>query len=177
MSIGSFFWYAAPAIPIITRGVVSLKFRRYMAEIMPEEENDRDTHTTYILALAGFSFSALLALVVVDSQVKKQMDLNVPIFYLLASFLCYYFALNLQGYKFRRWHDQIGDALIDSAGLSLMLSVAHVALKTSYGIWIAVVAFAVWLVDHGIRILLISQALKVQAKIKKTKPIIAKIKN
>ena len=119
-------WYPLPFIPFIpfiTRGILSLRFRPKMSETLAEDENDRESHRTLILALAAFSFAALLAIAVLDTTTQR---FRLPTYYLLISFLSYYFALNLQGYKFARWHDQLGDALVEAASLSLILAVMAV---------------------------------------------------
>ena len=135
-------------------------FNHSMDDRMPEEENDRETHIRYILALAGFSFTAFLGLVVVNLSKATELELEIPIFYLLTSFICFYFALNLQDYKSKMWHDQLGDILIDSAGFTLILTVVYLALGMKYGLWIAGFACVVWIINHSIRIRLTWRFLK-----------------
>lgn len=147
-------WYGAPAIPFITWGIVCWVFRRCMKDRLTEAEIDRNNRRSIILALAGFSFTGLLAIAVVDATTRQNLQLSV--YYLMVSFLSFFFALNLQSYKFHRWHDQFGNALFESATLSLLLSVAAVALSTYpgtlYSIGITTLALAVWALDHVIRL-------------------------
>jgi hypothetical protein len=64
-------------------------------------------------------------------------------------------ALNLQGYKFRMFHDQIGDALMEAASLALLLAVTLVLWSTD--VWSPVKALVsgasalVWTADFAIR--------------------------
>ena len=101
-----------------------------MADILTEEEQDREAHRSHILALAGFSFSGLLALVVLEAALLQ--GLHVAIYCLLLSFLFYMFALNLQGYKARRWQDQVATATMDVASLALILSVLSILHYQSF---------------------------------------------
>ena len=155
--------YLLPAIPFLVRGVVFLSvFRHHMSATIPEEENDRDSHRTLILALAGFSFTGLIGVAVVDANI--QLHLEYAVYFLFVSFLCFFFSLNLQGYKFRRWHDQLSDALIEAATLSLLACLAVVALKiypnTFVAGFIAVSATAVWSLDFYLRVSRMSGYLK-----------------
>ena len=53
--------------PLLVGGVARLvlmwPFRRQMQEVLPEEANEREAHRTLFIALAGFSFAALLGVV------------------------------------------------------------------------------------------------------------------
>lgn len=129
---------------------------------IPEEENDRDSHRTLILALAGFSFTGLIGIAVVDATI--QTHLEYAVYFLFVSFLSFFFSLNLQGYKFRRWHDQLSDALIEAATLSLMACIAVIALKiypaTFVAYFIAISAALVWGLDFLLRISRMAKYLK-----------------
>ncbi len=133
-----------------------------MFEIMPEEENDRESHRSLILALAGFSFSGLLAFIVLDGTLRQ--DFHLTVFFLLLSFLSYFLALNLQGYKSRRWHDQLGNALMDSASLSLILAIISVFLafqiNSVFYVILAFGAFSIWALDHIIKLKILSKFLR-----------------
>jgi hypothetical protein len=98
----------------------------------------------------------VFGIAVVD--VASQQNLQLSMYYLLISFLCCLSALNLQSYKYRRWHDQVGDVLVDAATLSLVLSVIAIVLSTNpsnlYKLAITTVALLGWGVDHTIRLLL-----------------------
>lgn len=153
-----------PLLPFLTRGLVlGLLHRGWMGQIVPEGVNDRDTHRTMVLALAGFSFSGLLAISVADATLRQ--DLRLSVYYLLVSFLSYFFALNLQGWKYLRWHDAIlSDGLIEAASLSLLASVVAVVWQgnpnTNYAFAIAAAAAIVWLIDHVVRLRLTGEALR-----------------
>lgn len=148
--------YIIPFFPFVTRSIVIFIFRRQMRNKLSEAESDRESHRSVILALAGFSFTGVLGLAVVNATLKH--DLRLSIYYLLVSFLSYLFVLNLQGYKYNRWHDQVGNAVMESASLALLLSIVAIvfSLSTSiiYQVGLTIMTVAVWLVDHSIRLYL-----------------------
>jgi len=149
-------YYFIPLFPFLTRSFIVVYFHSLMSASMSIEESDRDTHRSYILAMSGFSFTGLLALAIVNAEITTNLDL--PVFYLLISFLCYFFALNLQGYKFYRWHDQLSNALIESASLSIILTIVAIIIKakgiTAYSMAIVIISISIWLIDNTIRLLL-----------------------
>lgn len=153
-------YYIAPFIPLITRLLLCLKFKKFMREILSEEEKARGEHRSLILSMAGFSFSGVLALVVIDNAIR--LDFHFAIYYLMLSFIFYFIALNLQGYKNFRWQDQAGTALMDVASLSLILAIISIMMKSYNKLYmgLAIFAFSVWLIDHGIRLRLIYKYLE-----------------
>ncbi len=155
-------YYLAPLIPLLTRGLLCLTFRSEMSDVLDEEELDRESHRAHIMALAGFSFAALLALVVIDAALLHQ-NFQLPVYYLMVSFIFYMAALNLQGYKSRRWEDQVGTALMDAASLSLILSILSILFLNGFTpqfAWcISLLALSGWLIDHVIRLRLQSRFL------------------
>lgn len=125
-----------------------------MLQEMSEEVTQREAHRSLILVLAGFSFSGLLAVAMVDAATQQNLEFST--YYLLVSFLFYLSALNLQDYKSHWWHDQLGDVLFESATLSLLLSVTAIIWFSSHGylykIIMTALASAIWLSDHGLRV-------------------------
>lgn len=150
--------YALPLVPFISRLAFFFPrgIRHYMSEDLAEEETDRESHRMFIRALSGFSFSVLTGMSVVERFTYNNKQFQLPIFYLLISFLFYLSALNLQGYKYKRWHDQLGDALVDSATLSLLLSIISIIWSTNYGLGfrvsLTILTLLIWLIDHAIRL-------------------------
>lgn len=146
--------YALVFLPLATRLLLIFRFRHLMCEVLSEEEQDRETHRTVISALAGFTFSALLALVFLESA--RERGLTFSIFTLFISFLGYLEALNIQGYKGTRWHDEIGNAFMETGSFGLVLSMVGVLLTqlnanlTTYGL--SILAILIWLIDHIIRL-------------------------
>jgi len=121
--------------------------------------------------MAGFSFSGLLAMAVIDTAL--QQDFHYSVFYLFLSFLCYMFALNLQGYKYIRWRDHLATALMDSASLCIILSVLSILYSQNFRKWLAhslaIGAILVWFIDHGLRIKLDYAFLKAKKEVKNVK--------
>lgn len=147
--------YMLPLLPLLTRTIMALVFFRQMREPLKEEEKDRQNIRGVILALMGFSFTGAIALFLVNGKVE--ISLQIPAFYLLTSFLCYLFALNLQSYKDTRWQDNVlGDGLMEAASLSLVLSVGAIVLSSEagalYRYGLSIFAFVVWLIDHIVRL-------------------------
>lgn len=158
------YFYFVPLLPLVSRTLLCLEHRTQMMEIPSEDEQDREAHRSHILALAGFSFTGLLALAVLDATLRQ--DFRYAVYYLLVSFLCYLSALNLQGYKSKRWHDQFATALMDAASLSLIMSIISIlnvqTFKASFAIGLTVLALLVWGADHFARIRIQSNFLKMK---------------
>jgi hypothetical protein len=132
------------------------KFILLPMEPLSHAELDRAGARAIILPLAGFSFSALLALVVLDAN--RIEGLRSPIYLLLASFLAFYSSLNLQSYKVRRWEDQLATGLKEAGAGWLLLSVVAVVQASpaagSYKTLVAAPAIVVWVADLAIRLTL-----------------------
>ena len=145
--------YALPALPVAGRLLVALRFRRYMREELREEALDRTDHRTIVVALAGFSFAGLLGLVAIPGELEER---KFAIWYVFVSFLCLLVVLNLQSYKARRWHDILGDALLEAASLALIASVtvfiAQSKLPCPLRIACIILATVVWACDFLIRV-------------------------
>jgi hypothetical protein len=158
----TFIPYLVPVFPLFGRALMTFKFRSFMAKGMKEATAAREATRSFIITLTGFSFTGLLAIAVVDSSIQQSLHLSV--YYLLISFLCYLFALNLQSYKSHWWHDQFGDFLIEAATLSLLLSVVAIVWTSKqpdgFKYLVTILALAVWLIDHVIRITILWQYLK-----------------
>jgi hypothetical protein len=154
-------WYLLPVIPIGIRLIFGvIHWRRFRDPLSPGEA-DAESHRTVVVALAGFSFTGLMALVVVDAATRTNYQL--AIYFLLVSFLCYLFVLNLQGYKLRRWHDAAGDAVLESASLSLIMAVISAMraarLESSFVLVTAFLSILVWGLDFLVRVILSHQHL------------------
>jgi hypothetical protein len=146
--------HLAPLLPLFTRGLLMLRFWKQMTTILPEEALEREQSRSLILSLAGFSFTGLLALVILDSALREKFYLSI--FYLLASFLAYMWAFNLQGYKANRWQSSAAIGLIESGTLSLLLSVMGIlwlpAFDRGFSISLSLLAAFVWGLDHILRL-------------------------
>jgi hypothetical protein len=127
-----------------------------MNEILSEDEQDREAHRTVILSLSGFSFTGLVGLIVLDATLR--LNYKIAIYYLLVSFLSFLFSLNIQGYKSRRWHDQIATGIMDSGTLSLILAACYLIGNQHFGISFSLplilLALIAWLTDHIIRLVI-----------------------
>ncbi|MGA2587329.1 MAG: hypothetical protein ABSF88_09945 [Candidatus Aminicenantales bacterium] len=144
-----------PMIPFITRSILFIKYFSKMGGQITNEEKDRESHRSYILPLAGFSFAGLIGLIVVDAS--KLIHYSYPIYYIFLSFIFFIFSANLQSYKSRLWEDQIATGCIDIANFCLILCIisllfaAHIDKTMTYTL--AVIAFILWLFDHIMRMI------------------------
>lgn len=165
----STYLYFVPLVPFVSRALLCFRHRSQIGKILNEAEQDRESHRSHILALAGFSFTGLLALAVLDATLRQ--DFRYSVYYLLVSFLCYLSALNLQGYKSKRWHDQFGTAFMDSASLSLIMSIVCIlhgqAFGASFANGLTVFALLVWTVDHFARIKFQDNFLRMNMEVKR----------
>ena len=141
-------------VPVGVRLFVGSRFSDVMGDVLPEAELDRDSHRTLIAAMAGFSFTAVAALAVLD--VSTQLRVGSALFLLFGSFLAYLWALNIQGYKARRWHDMFGNTLVEVAMLAMLLALCSLIAATSAShteqTWVFATAGIVWLVDFVARV-------------------------
>jgi hypothetical protein len=154
--------YWLPLIPLGVRALVITVYFGTMRVPLKESQQARESHRALLLPLATLSFTGLFALVVVSKE--RAGDYSLPIYFLLVSFLAYLFAVNFQGYKNLRWHDQVGDALAEMGLLCLLASVASIAVRADIETFVrtTVVAsvFAGWALDFAIRIVLEFRYLK-----------------
>ena len=111
---------------------------------------------TFILSLAGFSFTAVAGLALLDGAVR--VSLQLPTWYVLLSFVALISTLNLQAYKSNRWHNQLATALLEVGTLSLMLALVALLFSASFTSkfqWVAaVITLGAWLVDHLVKLFL-----------------------
>jgi len=148
--------YLLPLVPLIIRGLIGLRFRSFMWKTLSDDEIGRESHRTVILALAGFSFTGVMAVTILDSATHQ--ELHFAAYFLLVSFLCYLSALNIQGYKLWRALDLVSDALIETAALSLVLALLAViqisGYSEAYKASVSVLALLVWVIDFIVRVVL-----------------------
>jgi hypothetical protein len=142
------------AIPALVRLFVAARFPDEMREALDEAENDRDANRALILALAGFSFTAVAALAVLDIAAQRRFE--VPTLLLLGSFLGYLWALNIQGYKALRWHDGAASALADTSTLAMILALCALVATTGFSAMMKALAYTlaavVWGTDFFLRV-------------------------
>lgn len=155
------FLYATPLVPVILQSWLIFRYRSQMKDVLPEPANDREGHRTFLITFAGFSFTGLLGLVALSSDISQRV---MPIWFCLLSFLSFLAAYNLQAYKSHRWHDHIGNMLADISTLCLVLSIvslviAHDGLSVQFKCLVAVASAFVWSVDFVIRFCIIKNFL------------------
>lgn len=146
--------YFVPLLPILSRALLVWRFWPLMREVLSEEEHDREANRSLILAFAGFSFTGVTALIVLEPTVKQSV--RGAVFFLLVSFLSYLWALNLQSYKATRWQGEAASALAEIGSLSLVMALVSLLVTSAFGeIFIggtALLAVGVWGMDHFTRL-------------------------
>lgn len=165
--------YYYPAFPAFTRFFFGMYWGSWAGDVLKEGEQDRDAHRSIILGLAGFSFTAVAGLAVLDASIRSSLQL--PIWYVLVSFVCYVSALNLQSYKATRWQNQLAAALIEAGSLSLTLTLVALLFNTKFDPWFPYLASAIalgaWFADHAITLCLENAHLRsLDANPKKDEP-------
>ncbi|MGF1472216.1 MAG: hypothetical protein ACFB50_10810 [Rubrobacteraceae bacterium] len=100
--------------------------------------------------LAGFSFSALVAVAIVEGLSGTSLPLMT--YYLMVSFLAYLSSINLQKYLTKEWVHQVDDTLTSIAFLSLVLAIVSAILigddNLLFKYVLAALAVMVWVGDH-----------------------------
>jgi len=152
-----------PLLPVLTRSILMFRHRRLVSERLCEDELDRQAHRGVILSLSGFSFTAVIALVLLNST--TQLSLELPIYYVLWSFAASLAALNTQSYKSTMWQDQMSTALYEITTLSLVLTLASLIVSrgsftTCLKSILVTIVLLPWLFDHAIRLGLKAQYLQ-----------------
>jgi len=84
-----------------------------MSKDLPEEAQERDLQRTFIFSLAGFSFTAVAGMAVLEGAVR--VSLQLPAWYVLVSFVALITSLNIQSYKSSRWQGQIATRVASHA--------------------------------------------------------------
>jgi hypothetical protein len=148
-----FYWL--PLLPLATRGLfVVWPFQGELQCNPDEEQQARDEHRGYAINLAGFTFSAFLAVALLGAT--TQAGLSVTVYYLLLSFLGYFASICIQSYKAQLWQDQIGTIALDIGTLSLLLAISSVlyvgALTLTMSLILTFIVAATWTTDHVIRL-------------------------
>ena len=151
--------FLAPLAPCVVRAVLALRYRGQLSERLGDEQRDTEAHRAQLLTLAGFSFSGLIAVIVLNATLRY--DFHTVIYYLLLSFLGFLLSLNIQGYKFTRGLDLFSTAVMDTATLSLILAIVAMLFAAGLDVRFAsatsVLACSVWLLDFLWRVRLDSK--------------------
>ena len=154
--IKSYKWFILAMFPFVCRLVVIRMYWPIMKTQLTNEERESDAHRGMLLTLAGFSFSAFFILIVTASTLdKSKIDLELPVVFMLISFILFYAAFLIEAYKFNRFRDEIGIALNDTARLSLLISIAIVVSEASFSnnteVLVFVTTFGLWAIDYFIK--------------------------
>ncbi len=148
------FLHQLPLLPLLTRGMIVITFYKLRWHRLPEITKQREQYRTVVLGLMAITFAGLIALSIVNAQ-SSVIEIYA-FYYMLLSFLCLFVTFNIQSYKHFEWQEQLGAACLDSAVLSLFLSLIAVLTSnkqvTGYKYAFAILALGVWSIDHAIRL-------------------------
>lgn len=148
--------YLLPAFPLITRGLLCLRWHSLMLAHLPEEAQERDVQRTFIFSLAGFSFTAVAGMAVLEGTIR--ISLQLPAWYVLVSFVALISSLNLQSYKAARWQSQLATALLEVGTFALMSSLVVLlytaAFSSTFRCAATVITLVPWALDHLIRLVI-----------------------
>lgn len=126
----SYHWVFVFLIPVITRIILVFKYQNASFQQIDESERNTSEHRGMFLTLAGFSFSALFALVLAVTPSSANVQLiGTSILLMLLSFIMFYGAFTVEGFKYYRWQVDLVDTMSDTGRLALLLSV----LSATYG--------------------------------------------
>jgi hypothetical protein len=101
-----------------------------MMDIPSEEAQEREQQRAVILSLAGFSFTGIVALIILDATILPR--LHFAVWFLLISFLAYTWSFNAQGYKSKRWQNEIAIGLLEAGGLSLVFAIVSILAASNF---------------------------------------------
>ena len=149
------FFYLLPLLPFFTRGIVATVFYPVLSADLEPEEQQRGDYRTLVIGLMPISFAGLIALTIFDAKVASS-NLGFAGYYMLLSFLAFFLVLNIQSYKDREWIGQLGNAVLDAATLSMLLSIVAILFSGQQPVFFKSIfvttALGVWSIDHAVRL-------------------------
>ena len=172
--------YFVPFLPVAVYLVILISFSDILDGVLKAGERDTDRHRSVLGILAGFAFTGIAAIAVLKTVDQKELGLEISLYYLIVSFLCYLMALNLESYKIFVYHYLLGNLLTDMADLAFLCCVLSFVNKIGFsetgrwiffviviGIWFLHYAYLIWLQFQGmgslrVRILQDEQAAREQ---------------
>jgi hypothetical protein len=120
----SYHWAFVFLIPVISRIILIAKYSTASLQQIDEEERNTSEHRGMFLTLSGFSFSALFALVLASTSPSANVLLiGTSILLMLLSFIMFYGAFAVEGFKYYRWQVDLVDTMSDTGKMALLLSV------------------------------------------------------
>jgi hypothetical protein len=126
--------------------------RKVLTNDLLNEERDTDRNRSIQGVLAGFAFAGIATISALKSIQIQEFELEISLYYLVISFLCYLMALNLESYKSFVFQLPLSDLLMDIADLAFVCSVFSFIYKTNYfaitKVLIISIAGAVWLIHY-----------------------------
>ena len=126
------YWVNVFFIPILPRIIMVAKYKKASFIQIDEEERNTTEHRGMFLTFAGFSFSALFALVLATAASAANVQLlGLSILLMLLSFIMFYGAFSFEGFKYYRWQVDVIDVMTDVGKLALLLSLLAAIYSTN----------------------------------------------
>src|SRR5215212_7564243 len=122
---------ALVALPMVTRSAQALSHRALLGMTLSEDQAARDSSRAVIIAIAGFSFTGVAGVAVLESA-TRQKELQVPVAFFLFAFLLSIFALQLENYKFFVSRLLLSLFLIEAALLMLLIAIVAIVFSGQY---------------------------------------------
>jgi len=117
--------WSLPSIPLLLRLAMLWYFREYWFELLSEGERDSESGRILSLTLCGFSVSAFFVLIATNPTfVEKNIDIELPTYFMLISSVGLFGAFSIEAYKHRRWQQQLCLGLEEAGRFSLLASIA-----------------------------------------------------
>ena len=161
--------YLVPVIPALLRLHLFIVFPSSMAQDLNEEERDSASGRIITLTLAGFSFSALFALLVtVLTFEKSHANILIAIYFVLISVFSFVSSFSIEAYKHTRWQQHLSLLLDDVGKLSLLCAFISLMWVSTLERWLVYSACTIfllaWLTDCIHRISLWNEFLTAQKR-------------
>lgn len=151
--------YVLPVIPVLLRMPLFTVFPGVMGRDISEEERDSESGRVITLTSAGFSFSALFALLVTQpSFAKDSINIQIAIYYIVISVFAFVSSFSMESYKHKRWQQQLSILFEDIGRISILLTLMALMYVSSldrglvYGV--GYVFIVGWFIDCTHRIVI-----------------------
>jgi hypothetical protein len=148
-------YFLLPVVPAVSRLGLCVRFRGLLHDGIPDDWLNTDQNLVVLIGIAGFSFTGVVGITVLESATRRQ-ELQLPIFFLLVSFLCSLSGINLESYRFDVFRFLAGDILYDASIFCLIASIVTIVIMARYPLsfmlFVTLIAFAAWSGDHLLRV-------------------------
>ncbi len=155
--------YLWPFFPVSGYVFIFIICKKAVKKELSPEAQARSEHRSHIGIFVGFTFSALLAVLLLSSE-NSSLHPGVVIYYLLVGYISLMASYKMQGYKFSMGLDLVATGLSDIGFLSLDLAIVTIILQISKQqselLVVSIFMLLVWAGDYLYRIRILYNQLK-----------------